>query len=235
MTSRITTTLLAIVITMGGVFSFFISDAAAQMKGGAMMDNDDGLMRGMGPGGIAGNQSAMMQIMGAGENITGSINLHSVISNAIASQVNTSLGEAASIAEGAVGNNSHAVAAHIGDANGYLVYTVWVFGADMNINRVVVDPGDGQVLSNMPISMKQMMGMMGSGMGPGMMGMGMMGSGMGPGMMDDESMRGMGPGMMDDESMRGMGPGMMDDESMRGMGPGMMDDDDDEFMRGMMR
>jgi hypothetical protein len=196
MTSRITTTLLAVVITMGGGFSFFISSAAAQMTGGAMMDNDDGLMRGMGPSGITGNQSAMMQIMGAGENVTGSINLNSLISNAIASQVKTSLGEAASIAEGAVGNNSHAVAADIGDVNGYLVYTVWVFGPDMNINRVVVDPGDGQVLSNMPISMQQMMSM-----GPGM-GMGMMGSGMGPGMM------GMGPGMMDDDD---------DDEFMRGM------------------
>ncbi|MGA7369248.1 MAG: hypothetical protein WBX01_08970 [Nitrososphaeraceae archaeon] len=104
----------------------------------------------------------------------------------------TSIGEAASIAEGAVGNNSHAASAHIGDVNGYLVYTVWVFGPDMKINRVVVDPGDGQVLSNMPISIQQM-----KGIGPGM-GMGMMGSGMGPGMMDD-----------DDDLMRGIGPGMI--------------------------
>jgi len=193
MTSRITTTLLAVVITMGGGLSFFISNAAAQMTGGAIMDDDHGLMRGMDPGGIAGNQSAMMQIMGAGENVTGSINLDSVISNAIASQVKTSLGEAASIAEGAVGNNSHAVSAHIGDVSGYLVYTVWVFGPDMKINRVVVDPGDGQVLLNMPISMQQTIGM-----GPGM-GMGMMGSGIGPGMMDDD----------DDDLMRGMDPGMM--------------------------
>lgn len=194
MTSRITITLLAVVIAMGGGLSFFIGNAAAQMPGGAMMDNNGGLMMGMDPGWAAGNQSALSQIMGVGENVTGSINLHSVISDAIASQVKTSLGEAASTAESAVGNNSHAVAAHIGDVNGYFVYTVWVFGPDMNINRVIVDPGDGQVLSNMPISMQQMMGM-----GPGM-GMGMTGSGMGPGMM------GMGPGMTDD-----------DDEFTRGM------------------
>jgi hypothetical protein len=201
MTSRITTTLLAVAIAMGGGgLSLFISNAAAQMPGDAMMVNDDGLMRGMGPGSVAGNQSALRQFMGAGENVTGSINLHSVISDAIASQVKTSLGEAASTAESAVGNNSHAVAADIGDVNGYLVYTVWVFGPDMNINRVIVDPGDGQVLSNMPISMQQMMGM-----GPGM-GMGMTGLGMGPGMTDDEFTRGMGPSIMhdDDEFTRGM-------------------------------
>lgn len=210
MTSRITTTLVAIVIAMGGGLSFFIGNAAAQMPGGAMMANDDGLMRGMGPGWAAGNQSAFKQFMGAGENVTGSINLHSVISDAIASQVKTSLGDAASTAESAVGNNSHAVVANIGDVNGYLVYTVWVFGPDMNINRVIVDPGDGQVLSNMPISMQQM-----KGIGPGI-GMGLTGSGTGFG-------------------MRGMGPGMTDDEFTRGMGPNIMHDGDDEFTRGMMR
>ena len=66
-------------------------------------------------------------------------------------------------------NNSHAVAAHIGETNGYLVYTVWVLGPDMNISRVIVDPTNGQVLSNMPVSLHQIMGL----------GMGLMGQGMG--------------------------------------------------------
>ena len=48
----------------------------------------------------------------------------------------------------------------------------------MNMNMVIVDPGNGQVLSNTQISLQHLMTM---GMGPGMMGMG-------PGMM--------GPGMM---------------------------------------
>ena len=124
------------------------------------------------PGMLAGNQSALMQIMGAGQNITGSINLHSIISDAIASQINTSLSEAASTAEGAVGKNSHAIAAHVGQTNGYLTYRVWVLGSDMNMNMVIVDPGNGQVLSNIqvqhPMAGKNFgMGMM--GMGPGMM------------------------------------------------------------------
>jgi len=66
-----------------------------------------------------------------------------------------------------VDNNSHAVAAYIGETNGYLVYTVWVLGPDMNISRVIVDPANGQVLSNMPVSLHQIMGL----------GMGLMGQG----------------------------------------------------------
>src|SRR5512145_992482 len=158
--------------------------------GPGMMGNGPGMM-GMGAGMMAGNQSAMTQMMGAGQNITGSINLFSTISNAIESQIKTSLSQAASAAEGAVGNNSHAVVAHIGKTNGYLTYCVLVLGPDMSMNMVIVDPGNGQVLSNSQISAQHLMmgmcsGMM--GMGSGMMGMGsgMMGRGMGM----------MGPGMM---------------------------------------
>ena len=157
--------------------------------GPGMMGMGPGML-GMGPGMMIGNQNQsnmMMQMVGAGQNVTGSINLFSTVSNAIETQVKVSLSDAASAAEGAVDNSSHAVAAHIGEANGYLIYCVWVLGPGMNMNMVIVDPGNGQVLSNTQISLQHLMMM---GMGPGMMGMG-------PGMM------GMGPGMM------GMGPGMM--------------------------
>jgi hypothetical protein len=135
--------------------------------------------------------------------------LSSTIHNAIASQIKTSLNEAASTAEGAVGNNSHAVAAHIEMTNGYLTYCVAVLGPDMNINRVIIDPANGKVLLKTAAAPWQSMMM---GRGPGMMGPGMMGPGMmGPGMM------GMGPGMKGMvPEMMGMGPEMM------GMGPEMM-------------
>ena len=216
-----TATLLALVIAISGGSSFFTTNnAIAQMTGNmtntmmrqggmmgpGMMGMGPGMM-GMGPGMMIGNQNQsnmMMQMMGAGQNVTGSINLFSTISNAIETQVKVSLSEAASTAEGAVGNNSHAVAAHIGVANGYLIYCIAVLGPGMNTNMVIVDPGNGQVLSNTQISLQHLMmmgmgpGMMGSGMmGPGMMGSGMMGPGMGMGMM--------GPGM----GMGMMGPGMM--------------------------
>ena len=225
----VTATLLAVMIATSGGLSFFTTNNAiaqmtddmpsGMMRPGGMMGMGPGMMgmgpgmMGMGPGMMGGNQSTMiMQMMGAGQNVTGSINLFFIISNAIESQVKVSLSDAASTAEGAVGNNSHAVAAHIGEANGYLIYCVWVLGPDMNSNMVIVDPGNGQVLSNTQISLQQLM-MMGMGssmrdhgmMGPGMMGPGMMG----PGMM------GMGSSMKD-HSMGMMGPGM----GM--MGPGMV-------------
>jgi hypothetical protein len=213
----VTAMLLTVMIAIsGGISSFTTNNATAQMTGnmtsdmmrqGGMMGQGmgmmDGRMMGMSPGMMIGNQSMPMQMMEVGQNVTGSINLFSTISNAIASQVKVSLSQAASIAEGAVGNNSHAVAAHIGNANGYLTYCIWVLGPDMSKNMVIVDPGNGQVLSNRQVSLQHPMM---TGMGPGMMGMGsgMMGPGMmGPGMMGPGMM---GPGMM--------GPGMM--------GPGMM-------------
>ena len=211
-------TLLAVMIAVSTGLLFFTSNyATAQMTGNMThgMMRPGGMM-GMSPGMMNGNQSTMMmQMLGAGQNVTGSINLFSTISNAIETQVKVSLSEAASTAEGAVGNNSHAVAAHIGVANGYLIYCVAVLGPEMNMNMVFVDPGNGQVLANTQISLQHLMMM---GMGPGMMGMGPGMMGMGPGMMGmGPGMMGMGPGMM------GMGPGMMDnDKGMGMMGPGMM-------------
>lgn len=87
-----------------------------------------GGMMGMGPGMMPGNQNQtmMMQTAGAGQNVTGSINLFSTISNAIESQVKTSLSQAALTAQSAVGNNSHAVAAHIADCRSTVrERTVW--------------------------------------------------------------------------------------------------------------
>ena len=186
----IAATLLAVMIAISTGLLFFTGNyATAQMTGNmthSMMR--PGGMMGMSPGMMNGNQSAMMtQMLGAGQNVTGSINLFSTISNAIETQVKVSLSEAASTAEGVVGNNSHAMAAHIGVANGYLIYCVAVLGPEMNMNMVFVDPGNGQVLANKRLSLQHLMMM---GMGPGMMGMG-------PGMIDnDKGMGMMGPGMM---------------------------------------
>jgi uncharacterized membrane protein YkoI len=130
----------------------------------------------------------MMMIM-RGENVTSSINLMNIIADALGSQIKVSLSNATTTAESSVGNNSHAVAAHLGDVNGYLVYTIFVLDPNMNFNTVIVDPGNGQVLSSKQIS-KEEHSMMHKGMmmGPGMMGPGMMGPGMmGPGMMMDNA------------------------------------------------
>src|ERR687896_119748 len=173
-----------IAMTRASIFTTIQPNASAQMSdAGSTNTMTDTMME-------PGNMTMTM----GGENVTSSINLMNVISNAIGSQINVSLSNATTTAETSVGNNSHAVAAHIGDVNGYLVYTIFVLDPNMNFNTVIVDPGNGQVLSSKQIS-KEEHAMMHKGMmGPGMMGPGMMGPGMmGPGMM--------GPGMM--------GPGMM--------------------------
>ena len=73
-------------------------------------------------------------------------------------------------------------AVRIGVVHGFLVYIAFVVDSNNNFHGVLVDSGNGKVLSSTQVSMAAMMrggmGMMGSGMG-----MGMMGSGMGMGMM----------------------------------------------------
>ena len=190
--------ILAAVIAMSGTSTFttILQNASAQTNNATGTDMmTDTMMK----------PRDMTMTMG-GENVTSSINLMNIISNAIGSQIKVSLSNATTTAETSVGNNSHAVAAHIGDVNGYLVYTIFVLDPNMNFNTVIVDPGNGQVLSSRQMSMEEHAMMHKGMMGPGMMGPGMMGPGMmGPGMM--------GPGMM--------GPGMM--------GPGMMMDSTGQY------
>jgi hypothetical protein len=149
-----------------------IQKVSAQMQPGMMMGNRNftGMM---GPG-----------MMFTAPNVTGSVNLSPLIGNALSSQIKVGLSQATDAAQKAVGNNSRAVAAHLGVANGYLVYTVWLVDSSSNFHRAIVDVGNGKVLSSQQLPIQPGMGMM---MNPGMMGMG-------PGMMMNPGM--MGPGMM---------------------------------------
>jgi uncharacterized membrane protein YkoI len=158
--------ILVIASAGGSYFAVLQSTSAQIMAGPNMMDRNMTEM--MKPG--------MMPLM-KGENITGSINLMSTISNAIASQVKVSLSEAATSAENDVGNDSHAVAAHIGGENGYLFYTVCVFGPNGKIHKIIIDPADGEILLARELSGREAM----------MMHQGMM---TGRGMMDNEMMTG---------------------------------------------
>src|SRR5919108_4953940 len=130
----------------------------------------------------AGNMTSGM-MMKPSQNITSSINLMNLIGQAIESKVNVSLSDAATTAEASVGNGSHAVSAHIDDKNGYLVYQITVIDPSMNFSKVIVDPGNGQVLLSKQVSKADMMKdemerhhkMMSTMMGGPQQGMGMMG------------------------------------------------------------
>ncbi|HJT49887.1 MAG TPA: PepSY domain-containing protein [Nitrososphaeraceae archaeon] len=108
------------------------------------------------------------------QNWTGSISLASPILDMFKSKIHTTLNDATTSALNAVGggSNSSAVAAFIHPDNGFLVYNILVLDSSNNIHRVIVDPGNGKVLSNQPMSMMEMMSMMHPSMGMGTMMMG---------------------------------------------------------------
>jgi hypothetical protein len=109
-------------------------------------------------------------IMMTGPNITGSISLGPIIAKAIASQIHVSLANASTTAEKAVGTNAHAAAIRIGVFHGFLVWMALILDGNNNFHGVIVDPGNGKVLSSVPVSVASMMrgGMGFTMMGPGM-------------------------------------------------------------------
>ena len=80
-------------------------------------------------------------------NLTGSVQIFPSKSQIIQTKASVSLSAAATTAEKSVGPNSHATSAHISIVNGYLVYRVHVIDTNNNIHRVIVDAGNGKVLS----------------------------------------------------------------------------------------
>ena len=79
-------------------------------------------------------------------NWVGSIQVSNALSQLIQSKVHTTLGNAAAGAEKAVGINSHATSANLGEERGYLVYTVRIMDGNNNSHKVIVDAGNGRVL-----------------------------------------------------------------------------------------
>lgn len=142
-----TATLTALILALGFVLGSGASNTITNHNVDAQMmgDNNTGMM--MKPG----------EMMMGGNNITSSINLMSVISEAIGSNINVSLSDAALTAESSVGNGSHAASAELGENNGYLVYNVMVIDPNMNFSKVVVDPGNGEVLFNKQLSKEEHM------------------------------------------------------------------------------
>jgi uncharacterized membrane protein YkoI len=85
------------------------------------------------------------------KNLTGSVQVFPRLSQTIQSKANVSLSAAATSAAKTVGPNSHVISAHLGIVNGFLVYTAHVVDAGNNIHRVIVDAGNGKVLSSIQL------------------------------------------------------------------------------------
>jgi uncharacterized membrane protein YkoI len=125
-----------------------VNSSNQNMSAAAAMANNNG--------GVANNNNI--------QNITGSIQLRNIIGSAISSQIKVSLIQAIMAAVKAVGSNSHAVAANLGQENGFLTYTVWVADGSYNFHRIVVDAGNGNILTSQNMSIAR--NMLGSGGSP---------------------------------------------------------------------
>ena len=78
---------------------------------------------------------------------TGSIPTFPTIMKAFKSQINTSMNEATTVALDAVGTNTTAISSTLQPDGGFLVYDVRVVDTDNKIHSVVIDAGNGKVLS----------------------------------------------------------------------------------------
>jgi uncharacterized membrane protein YkoI len=119
-----------------------IGTAFAQMdpEDPAMMEdmemNDQDMMTTM------SNQSEGMKMM----NWTGTIDVKSTIGEAFKSKVTVNIIDAINAAQTNVGANSFVKKAELTPAHGYLVYKILVVDENMKKYKVIVDPGNGQVL-----------------------------------------------------------------------------------------
>lgn len=79
-------------------------------------------------------------------NITGSIPLQSTISQALRSEIQVPMADALTTAQNSVGGNSSVVAAFLSPLKGFLVYTIGVMSTNNTHYKVIVDPGNGEIL-----------------------------------------------------------------------------------------
>jgi hypothetical protein len=145
----LTTTLVAVLVigllginnSSAGSISNNIHNAFAQ--GDAMMGNDTGMM-------TMSNQSKGegMKMMA----FNGTINVESTIAEAFKSKVTTDIIEAIQAAQASVGANSFVKEAELTHAHGYLVYKITAVDENMKKYKVIVDPGNGEVLMKKEVS-----------------------------------------------------------------------------------
>ena len=100
----------------------------------------------------SGNMTSSLQELQQKVIANGTINLEQTILEAISSKVNTSLTQAITTAEHAVGNDSFAIAAFGGEYGGYFSYQIILGTPRMEFYTVLVDPGNGHILATQKVS-----------------------------------------------------------------------------------
>lgn len=90
----------------------------------------------------------------------GTINVMDTMYQVIESKINTTLTQTITTAEQAIGNGSYGISATGEEKDGFLVYLAILGSPDMKFSKVLVDPGNGQVLQTTELSMMDWMMMM---------------------------------------------------------------------------
>ena len=85
-------------------------------------------------------------------NFTGTIDVKSTIGEAFKSKVTVNIIDAITTAQTSVGANSFVKEAELTAAHGFLVYKIKVVDENMKKYKVIVDPGNGQVLMKKEIT-----------------------------------------------------------------------------------
>jgi uncharacterized membrane protein YkoI len=92
---------------------------------------------------IANNDSS--QMLGK-VNLTGTIDVDRAIAEAFKSKVTINIIDAITTAQNSVESNSTVKEVELTEAHGYLVYKMKIIGEDMKKYKVLVDPGNGNIL-----------------------------------------------------------------------------------------
>jgi hypothetical protein len=138
------TRITALIFIIGGLVVAIVSihDTPAAAIGGMTRGNS--------------SQRIANTTISAGPNITGSLSLQNMLAKKAGSEVHLSLANASTLAEKSLGPNSHAVSVRIGVVRGFVVYIALVSDINHSIHRVLVDAGNGKVLSSTQLSIVPM-------------------------------------------------------------------------------
>ncbi|MGI0052247.1 MAG: PepSY domain-containing protein [Nitrososphaeraceae archaeon] len=107
-----------------------------------MDDDDEGMMMT-----AMSNQSEEMKMK-----LNGTIDVKSTIGEAFKSKVTVNIIDAITTAQSNVGANSFVKEAELTAAHGFLVYKIQIVDENMKKYKVIVDPGNGQVLMKKEIT-----------------------------------------------------------------------------------
>ncbi len=130
----------------GNAFAQMESDDSPTMQDDTEMmgmdDDDEGMMST-----TMSNQSEETKMK-----LNGTIDVKSTIGEAFKSKVTVNIIDAITTAQSNVGANSFAKEAELTAAHGFLVYKIVVVDENMKKYKVIVDPGNGQVLMKKEIT-----------------------------------------------------------------------------------